>query len=134
MNDAGTHRCIIAKILSGFIELECNVFQLTVLKRANDPATLPSNVAVLIGRDQSCHIQLRDPSASRVHCRVIVHDGRVALYDAGSRWGTFVNGQRVTECDLRLGDQIQIGETTLQLSQLDAPTENVLVQRDLEFC
>ncbi len=48
---------------------------------------------------------------------------------APSGSSTFVNGQRVTECDLRLGDQIQIGETTLQLSQLEAPTENVLVQR-----
>ena len=118
-------------MLSGFIELECHVFQLTVLKRVNNPATLSSNVAVLIGRDQSCHIQLQDPSASRVHCRVIEHDGRVTLYDAGSRWGTFVNGQRVTECDLRLGDQIQIGETTLQLSQHEAPTENTVTEHSV---
>ncbi len=104
------------------------MFRLNIVHPYLSPNALPSNVAVLIGRDQSCHIQLQDPSASRVHCRVIEHDGRVTLYDAGSRWGTFVNGQRVTECDLRFDDKIQIGETTLQLSQLDAPTENSVTE------
>lgn len=105
------------------------MFQLTVLKRVNDPATLSSNVAVLIGRDQSCHIQLRDPSVSRVHCRVIEHDGRVTLYDAGSRWGTFVNGKRVSECDLRPGDRIQVGETTLQLTMDSDANHTTLARR-----
>jgi serine/threonine protein kinase len=37
------------------------------------------------------------------------------LYDAGSRWGTFVNEQRVFECDLRPGDKIRVGESILRL-------------------
>ena len=92
------------------------MFQLIGQGNAANAVTLSTNVAVLVGRSDSCGVQLNDPSASRVHCRVIAHDGRVKLYDAGSRWGTFVNGQRVTECDLRPGDRIQVGETTLQLT------------------
>lgn len=80
---------------------------------------LPSDIAVLIGRSDSCHVRVKDLSASRVHCRVISHDGRVTLYDAGSRWGTFVNGKRVfAECVLLPGDQVQIGSTSLQLIQV----------------
>lgn len=93
------------------------MYRLSVDQTCISSIALPSGVAVLIGRDQSCHLQLQDPSASRVHCRLIEHDGRVRLYDAGSRWGTFVNGQRVTERDLQLGDRIQIGGTILQLSR-----------------
>lgn len=94
------------------------MFQLIGPGNSANAITLSTNVAVLIGRGDSCGVQLNDPSASRVHCRVIAHDGRVKLYDAGSRWGTFVNGQRVTECDLWPGDRIKVGETTLQLANV----------------
>jgi len=80
------------------------------------PINLSADLAILFGRSDTCDVQLPDPAASRVHCRVIAHDGRVTLYDAGSRWGTFVNGKRITECDLRPGDKIRIGETTLTLT------------------
>ncbi len=99
------------------------MYRLSVDQTAAMSIVMPSAVAVLIGRDQSCHLPLQDPSASRVHCRIIEHDGRVRLYDAGSRWGTFVNGQRVTERDLQIGDRIQIGATILQLS-LDSDDES----------
>ena len=64
--------------------------------------------------------------------RVIAHDGRVSLQDAGSRWGTFVNGQRVTECDLRPGDHIKVGETTLQLT-MDSDANDVTLARRSEL-
>lgn len=82
---------------------------------------LPTDLAIVIGRGDTCDVQLKDPSASRVHCRVIAHGGRVTLYDAGSRWGTFVNDRRITECDLKPGDRVRIGETIMRLElQSDA--------------
>ncbi len=101
------------------------MYRLSVDQTFATSIVLLSDVAVLIGRDASCHLQLQDSSASRVHCRIIEHDGRVRLYDAGSRWGTFVNGQRVTERDLQVGDRIQIGAIVLQLSRAcNADNEN----------
>ena len=70
----------------------------------------------LIGRGEKCDLQLDDASASRVHCRLLVRKNRVFLTDAGSRWGTFVNGERVTETELSIGDEIAVGETILRLS------------------
>ena len=93
------------------------MFQLMGLRNRNAPFQLSVNVATLIGRGESCHLKLDDPSASRVHCRVIAHDGGAMLYDAGSRWGTFVNGKRVYECNLKPGDRIKVGESTLQMIQ-----------------
>lgn len=68
----------------------------------------------LIGRGDHCAVQLEDPSISRVHCRVLLRKGIVRLYDAGSRWGTFVNGERVGDCLLKQDDEIEIGETKLK--------------------
>ena len=99
------------------------MFRLNCKKLLRDPVDLFADVVVLIGRSDSCEVKLDDPSASRVHCRVIARDGRVKLYDAGSRWGTFVNGQRVTECDLQPGDRIVVGETTLQLTKARTPND-----------
>ncbi|MCA8985459.1 MAG: FHA domain-containing protein [Planctomycetaceae bacterium] len=70
---------------------------------------------ILVGRGVHCDIRLDDPSSSRVHCRLLERDGKVFLTDAGSRWGTYVNGVRVSECELAPGDKITIGETQLCL-------------------
>lgn len=43
------------------------------------------------------------------------------LTDAGSRWGTFVNGQRVDETEVRPGDQIELGETVITLKTEGRP-------------
>lgn len=77
---------------------------------------IPQKELFLIGRGEKCDLQLKDASASRVHCRLLVRKNRVFLTDAGSRWGTFVNGVRVTETELSLGDEIAVGETILRLS------------------
>ncbi len=97
------------------------MFRLIIDTLPNNPVLLPADLSISIGRGDACDVQLLNPSASRVHCRVIVKNGRVTLLDEGSRWGTLVNGLRVSECDLWPGDRIQIGDTSLQLvSDVDA--------------
>jgi len=49
-----------------------------------------------IGRSSECHFRPACPMVSRVHCELLIGDGRVAVRDLGSKNGTFVNGERVT--------------------------------------
>ena len=93
------------------------MFQLTSHGDHANSVKLCTDSVVLIGRGDSCNLRLKDPFASRVHCRIVDQNGRIILYDAGSRWGTFVNGERVSACELHPGDRIDIGETTLQVTQ-----------------
>ncbi len=107
----------------------CPVFQLSITVQETSPFVLSPGIATLVGRANSCDVKLNDPSASRVHCRVIAHDGRVTLYDAGSRWGTFVKGKRVSECELRPGDRVRVGETTLLLTMDSDANHTTLARR-----
>jgi adenylate cyclase len=68
----------------------------------------------VIGRLPSSDLVLNDPSVSRLHASFRVGDGRCFLRDAGSRHGTFHNGERVVEeVELSSGDQLQFGEVLM---------------------
>ena len=70
---------------------------------------------VILGRARDCHIRVRDVQVSRHHCRLVWQSGGWRLEDLGSINRTHVNGQAVTGCELRNGDQIRIGSTRLWL-------------------
>jgi diguanylate cyclase (GGDEF)-like protein len=64
-----------------------------------------------VGRSEDADIRLNDDSASRIHARFHVADGRVTLIDLDSTNGVFVNDRQVARIELRDGDFVQIGET-----------------------
>jgi RND superfamily putative drug exporter len=62
-----------------------------------------------------------DPELSREHARISVADGTLVVEDLGSTNGTSVNGERIKgPTELRSGDRIRVGTTTLRLEQPDA--------------
>ncbi len=69
---------------------------------------------VAVGRLVSSDIFLDDVTVSRSHARFVRTDsGRLAVQDAGSLNGTYVNHVRVDEKILDSGDEIQIGKFKL---------------------
>ncbi len=74
----------------------------------------PGQTAVL-GRGEDCDVQVADPRASRVHCRLEVGSDSVVLVDAGSTWGTKLNGNPVKQQRLKPGDMFELGETQIRL-------------------
>jgi hypothetical protein len=80
-----------------------------------DPFTKPS---LSVGRSSDCDITLADGRASRHHSDIRWDGRQWVVVDRGSTNGTYVNGLQVRRpYDLRLGDRITIGETTLVLRE-----------------
>jgi diguanylate cyclase (GGDEF)-like protein len=68
---------------------------------------------VSIGRDRENDIVLDSDSVSRRHARIEHRDGRIYVTDLDSTNGTYVNDDPdpVSNCQLRKGDQVKIGDT-----------------------
>lgn len=76
---------------------------------------------LVVGRSREARIFLEDDGASRRHAELFRDPfGRWWVRDLHSRNGTLVNGFVVNERMLDLGDQIQIGATTLTLALMSA--------------
>jgi serine phosphatase RsbU (regulator of sigma subunit) len=65
----------------------------------------------LIGRRTTADLQIISTDVSREHAEIAQVEGRFVLRDRASRYGTFVNGEQVTERVLKPGDKIRLGRT-----------------------
>jgi Protein of unknown function (DUF3662)/FHA domain len=75
----------------------------------------------LVGRGSDCDVVLADAHASRHHARLEVRGGVYVLTDLGSTNGTRVNGHRVREVVLGVGDRIELGQSTLRVVRPETP-------------
>lgn len=73
---------------------------------------------LIIGRDITCDITVNDPLVSRRHCELRREGSEVYLIDLGSSNATFVNATPVKEAELRLGDEIAVGNAIFFVTQL----------------
>jgi adenylate cyclase len=55
---------------------------------------------------------------SRHHTEIMADESKFILTDLGSTNGTFVNGKRVAEAELKDGDTIEIGKVALRFRRL----------------
>lgn len=77
------------------------------------PTFVLSQPTAVLGRSVDCDLRVTDPGVSRRHVELRRDGGRVTLRDLGSTNGTLVNGSRAIETELRDGDRIRVGSTTL---------------------
>jgi len=89
-------------------------YGITLLDSATGRRYEAAGVRIRIGRGRECEVQVAagaDTTVSRVHAELIVDpSGSLLVRDAGSRNGTWVNGERViTPLPVRLGDRIMLG-------------------------
>ena len=68
---------------------------------------------IYLGRKETNDFVLADESASRIHAYIAYERHRHILYDAGSLNGTFVNKRPISRHELKDGDKILLGRTTL---------------------
>ncbi len=72
---------------------------------------------VTIGRMPGSTITLNDGNVSRNHAEIRPTDAGFVVVDLGSTNGTKVNGQRIRERELRDGDSVTFGSTTIVFAQ-----------------
>jgi pSer/pThr/pTyr-binding forkhead associated (FHA) protein len=83
---------------------------------------LPPDLNIVIGRVSDVDVLLLDRKVSRKHAKISTHGGQVFLEDLASRNGTFVNGDRIRNVELKEGDEILIGSSTIKLVSLAEAT------------
>ena len=93
-----------------------------VITQGEDRRTfeLPPDLSVVIGRSRDCDIHLDDPSLSRRHCEIVKLSLGWQLKDLGSFNGTYCNDETIQVHELRHGDRIHLGQTTLVFTLTDA--------------
>jgi hypothetical protein len=77
----------------------------------------------VVGRDEHCDVVVSDSKISRRHCLIHLQNEAVKVRDLDSSHGTFINGKRITDGALKVGDQLGLGiyNLTLQLEKKRAP-------------
>jgi hypothetical protein len=70
---------------------------------------------ITLGRSSSCQLVFDDDTVSRRHAALVSRDGAWHVVDLGSSNGTYVNGRRVHDAEVRPGDELALGTTRVVL-------------------
>ena len=89
--------------------------RLQVVKGEPEPRTieLGDRVFWTVGRDEGSHVLLDSRTVSRLHATLVRYHGRIAVRDAGSRFGTLLDGHRVRVAFLGHGARLVLGKVEL---------------------
>ncbi len=79
---------------------------------------VPDGEGLVLGRTLDHQIVMGSPDAAVRHAVVSVLDGRLFIKDSDSGLGTLVNGQKITEAELKEGDRIRIGKVSMMIITL----------------
>ena len=85
---------------------------------------LRANREIVVGRSSELDMVLVEDMVSRKHAKIITDDHTVSIQDLGSTNGTFVNGEKIRQIDLKDGDRILIGTSIIKLVALSAETNH----------
>ncbi len=77
-----------------------------------------SGGAMHVGRGLAAELRLDDSSVSRRHAILVPRPSGARILDDRSANGTFVNGRRVQQADLRDGDVIVLGRVVLRFLEV----------------
>lgn len=68
-----------------------------------------TDARTVIGRRSECSLRIPTGDVSRRHCEVDVIGDEIVVRDLGSANGTYVNGKRIAESEIKAGDHLAVG-------------------------
>ena len=72
---------------------------------------------VIIGRERGCDCRLEDKTISARHARLAFHHGQWWVEDLGSKNGTYLNQERISQAVVvTAGDELRCGQVVLRVS------------------
>lgn len=94
--------------------------------RTGDTLPMPPGKPIYVGRNVTAHLVIEDDDRIAETHFSLQEEGAVCrLRDMGTRTGTYVNGAKVHEKQVRAGDKIQAGQTTFLLRTAVLPSPQV---------
>ncbi|HET9467139.1 MAG TPA: FHA domain-containing protein [Vicinamibacterales bacterium] len=78
---------------------------------------LPPGAVKTVGRSTGAEFIVDAALVSRLHCQFTATADSLHVKDLGSTNGTFVNGKRVTNAELKDGDTLSVGRVDLIVSR-----------------
>lgn len=91
-----------------------------------------SGTLAALGRDPSSDLVLNDPKCSRRHAVIEAGPDGMAIRDAGSANGIYVNGKKVERAKLADGDEVRLGDVVVKVLPEDVPGTLVMAPEDLD--
>jgi hypothetical protein len=71
---------------------------------------------LLVGRGQSCDVQINNLSVSPIHAVIeVISNREIKVYDMNSRHGTFFNGEKIITEKVNFGQRFKLGNKELEL-------------------
>jgi len=92
----------------------------------------PVECPISIGRRSTNDLQIRDPSVSRQHARIVSKGKDFLVEDLGSQNGTLVNGRAVEKYVLNNGDTLMFGNVSFEFVA-DDPNEDELSKTEIFY-
>jgi pSer/pThr/pTyr-binding forkhead associated (FHA) protein len=72
---------------------------------------------IVLGRVLSADLRLDDPRVSRIHALIEVKGPQILVTDLASSHGTFINGTKVLEGKLQVGDTLKLGFVEVKIEK-----------------
>ena len=94
-------------------------------KQGKKDESIKVHQSLIIGRSKSAKIVVSDRKISGEHCRITFKYDRLEILDLDSKNGTYLNGIRIEQSEIFMGDEIKIGDSVLILNETVMTPESI---------
>ncbi len=94
--------------------------RLLLRSKGFDRQVLELNLGVnRLGRSPVNDFEIDHPTISATHCEIILNEKELRVHDCNSTNGTFVDGHPISDCALRPGQMLRLGDIELLVESIE---------------